>query len=207
MTDKMIEAFDGTRKAGVIASGALDEVAKIIKSTIINDVPINLQESDSDYIRNLVKSISENKHSPSEPIINEIFEIVYASFIKNDIKVTRVQDFSNSIQVKEKVNDSTTTTVTKTAVGKLYELYGSARLIVNLNINDAVYGNSLLNDRISKFFEFRDVYIIYKGDRRAIPTSYRKYSINRPLYPNLKDSVERIMLREINNIIKSRYEN
>ena len=31
MTDKMLEAFDGTRKAGAIASGALDEVAKIIK--------------------------------------------------------------------------------------------------------------------------------------------------------------------------------
>ena len=34
MTDKMIEAFDGTRKAGVIASGALDEVAKIIRPGI-----------------------------------------------------------------------------------------------------------------------------------------------------------------------------
>ena len=34
MTDKIIEAFDGTRKAGAIASGALDEVAKIIKPGI-----------------------------------------------------------------------------------------------------------------------------------------------------------------------------
>ena len=34
MTDKMLEAFDGTRKAGSIASGALDEVAKIIKPGI-----------------------------------------------------------------------------------------------------------------------------------------------------------------------------
>ena len=28
MSDKILEAFDGTRKAGAIASGALDEVAK-----------------------------------------------------------------------------------------------------------------------------------------------------------------------------------
>ena len=34
MTDKLLEAFDGTRKAGSIASGALDEVAKIIKPGI-----------------------------------------------------------------------------------------------------------------------------------------------------------------------------
>tara|TARA_B100001996_G_scaffold336428_1_gene287688 strand:+ start:4 stop:780 length:777 start_codon:yes stop_codon:yes gene_type:complete len=37
MTDKMIEAFDGTRKAGAIASGALDEVAKIVKPGIKTD--------------------------------------------------------------------------------------------------------------------------------------------------------------------------
>ena len=37
MTDKMIEAFDGTRKAGAIASGALDEVTKIIKPVIKTD--------------------------------------------------------------------------------------------------------------------------------------------------------------------------
>jgi len=37
MTDKMFEAFDGTRKAGSIASGALDEVAKIIKPGIKTD--------------------------------------------------------------------------------------------------------------------------------------------------------------------------
>ena len=34
MTDKILEAFDGTRKAGAIASGALDEVAKIIRPGI-----------------------------------------------------------------------------------------------------------------------------------------------------------------------------
>ena len=34
MTDKMLEAFDGTRKAGAIASGALDEVVKIVKPGI-----------------------------------------------------------------------------------------------------------------------------------------------------------------------------
>ncbi len=33
----MIEAFDGTRKAGAIASGALDEVAKIVKPGIKTD--------------------------------------------------------------------------------------------------------------------------------------------------------------------------
>jgi methionyl aminopeptidase len=37
MTDKMIEAFDGTRKAGAIASGALDEVTKIVKPGIKTD--------------------------------------------------------------------------------------------------------------------------------------------------------------------------
>ena len=37
MTDKMLEAFDGTRKAGSIASGALDEVAKIIKPGVETD--------------------------------------------------------------------------------------------------------------------------------------------------------------------------
>ena len=37
MTDKIIEAFDGTRKAGAIASGALDEVTKIIKPGIKTD--------------------------------------------------------------------------------------------------------------------------------------------------------------------------
>ena len=34
MTDKILEAFDGTRKAGAIAAGALDEVAKIIRPGI-----------------------------------------------------------------------------------------------------------------------------------------------------------------------------
>jgi len=37
MTDKILEAFEGTRKAGAVASGALDEVAKIIKPGIKTD--------------------------------------------------------------------------------------------------------------------------------------------------------------------------
>ena len=37
MTEKMLEAFDGTRKAGIIASGALDEVAKIIKPGVTTE--------------------------------------------------------------------------------------------------------------------------------------------------------------------------
>ena len=37
MTDKMLEAFEGTRKAGAVAAGALDEVAKIIKPGIKTD--------------------------------------------------------------------------------------------------------------------------------------------------------------------------
>ena len=37
MTDKIIEAFDGTRKAGSIASGALDEVARLIEPGIKTD--------------------------------------------------------------------------------------------------------------------------------------------------------------------------
>ena len=37
MTDKMLEAFAGTRKAGAIASGALDEVAKIVKPGITTE--------------------------------------------------------------------------------------------------------------------------------------------------------------------------
>ena len=34
MKDKILEAFEGTRKAGAIASGALDQVAKIVKPGI-----------------------------------------------------------------------------------------------------------------------------------------------------------------------------
>ena len=37
MTDKILEAFAGTRKAGAIASGALDEVAKIIKPGVTTE--------------------------------------------------------------------------------------------------------------------------------------------------------------------------
>ena len=37
MNDKILEAFDGTRKAGAIASAALDEVAKIIKPGVKTD--------------------------------------------------------------------------------------------------------------------------------------------------------------------------
>ena len=37
MTDKILEAFAGTRKAGSIASGALDEVAKIIKPGVTTE--------------------------------------------------------------------------------------------------------------------------------------------------------------------------
>tara|TARA_B100001741_G_scaffold308640_1_gene305148 strand:+ start:602 stop:1378 length:777 start_codon:yes stop_codon:yes gene_type:complete len=37
MNDKMLEAFDATRKAGAIASAALDEVAKIIKPGVKTD--------------------------------------------------------------------------------------------------------------------------------------------------------------------------
>ena len=37
MTDKMLEAFTGTRKAGSIASGALDEVAKIINPGVTTE--------------------------------------------------------------------------------------------------------------------------------------------------------------------------
>ena len=37
MTDKMLEAFAGTRKAGAIASGALDEVTKIVKPGVTTE--------------------------------------------------------------------------------------------------------------------------------------------------------------------------
>ena len=37
MTDKTIEAFKGTRKAGFIAAAALDEATKIIKPGITTD--------------------------------------------------------------------------------------------------------------------------------------------------------------------------
>ena len=37
MTDKMLEAFAGTRKAGSIASGALDEVTKIVKPGVTTE--------------------------------------------------------------------------------------------------------------------------------------------------------------------------
>ncbi len=42
MTDKMLEAFNGTRKAGSIASGALDEITKIIKPGVRTDEIDNL---------------------------------------------------------------------------------------------------------------------------------------------------------------------
>ena len=47
MTNKILEAFEGTRKAGSIASGALDEVAKIIKPGIKTKKLIN-------YVLNLL---------------------------------------------------------------------------------------------------------------------------------------------------------
>ena len=37
MTDKILEAFAGTRKAGSIASAALDEVAKIVKPGVTTE--------------------------------------------------------------------------------------------------------------------------------------------------------------------------
>ena len=37
MTDKMLEAFAGTKKAGSIASAALDEVAKIVKPGVTTE--------------------------------------------------------------------------------------------------------------------------------------------------------------------------
>ena len=37
MTDKMLEAFAGTRKAGAVASGALDEVTKIVKPGVTTE--------------------------------------------------------------------------------------------------------------------------------------------------------------------------
>ena len=37
MTDKIIEAFEGTRKAGSVAAEALDEVAKIIEPGITTE--------------------------------------------------------------------------------------------------------------------------------------------------------------------------
>ena len=179
---------------------------KNITSTIVNNVPINLQDSDPGYIKSLVQSSVENNYS-KDPIIDEIFEIVYINFRVNNIRVINSTPFSNSVQVKEKVNDSTTTTVTKTAVGTLYELFGMASLETNLTISDALYGNVLFDEKIPKYYEYRNYYIAYKGDIRALPRGYSRYSTIRPADPNLKSQVETKVLNRINEIIKSRYEN
>ena len=179
---------------------------KNITSTILNNVPINLQDSDPGYIKSLVQSAVENNYS-KDPIIDEIFEIVYINFRVNNIRVINSTPFSNSVQVKEKVNDSTTTTVTKTAVGTLYELFGMASLETNLTISDALYGNVLFDEKIPKYYEYRNYYIAYKGDIRALPRGYSRYSTIRPADPNLKSQVETKVLNRINEIIKSRYEN
>ena len=178
---------------------------KNITTTSVNDVPINLQDSDPGYIKNLVQTASENNYS-KDPIIDEIFEIVYINFRVNNIRVINSTPFSNSVQVKEKVNDSTTTTVTKTAVGTVYELFGMASLETNLTISDALYGNVLFDEKIPKYYEYRNFYIAYKGDIRALPKGYSKYSTMRPADPNLKSQVETKVLNRINEIIKSRYE-
>ena len=174
---------------------------KNITTTIVNDVPINLNNSDPGYIKSLVQSAGK------DPIIDEIFELVYINFIINNIKVIKSTPFSNSVQVKERVNDSTTTTVTKTAVGRLYELSGDSKLEVNLTISDALYGNVLFDEKISKYYEYLNSYIAYEGDRRALPKGYLKYSKTRPVDPNLKLQVEEKVLNRINEIINLRYEN
>ncbi|MFL3001603.1 MAG: hypothetical protein ACJZ0Y_05505 [Cytophagales bacterium] len=174
---------------------------KNITSTLVNEVPINLQDSDPGYIKSLVQSDSE------DPIIDEIFELVYINFTINNIKVINSIPFRNSVQVKERVNDSTTTSVTKTAEGRVYELYGNARLEMNLTISDALYGNSFIDEKISKYYEYKNSYIAYKGDKRALPKGYLRYSTTRPLDPNLQLQVEEKALNRIKEIIKSRYEN
>tara|TARA_Y100000746_G_scaffold59586_1_gene48303 strand:+ start:4490 stop:5734 length:1245 start_codon:yes stop_codon:yes gene_type:complete len=174
---------------------------KNITSTLINEVPINLQDSDPGYIKSLVQSASEDR------IIDEIFEIVYIDFRINNIRVINSTPFSNSVQVKERVNDSTTTSVTKTAVGTLYELYGMAELVTNLTISDALYGNVLFDEKIPQNYEYRKSYINYKGDIRALPKGYSRYTTIRPVDPNLKTQVEQKVLSRISEIINSRYEN
>ena len=174
---------------------------KNITSTLINEVPINLQDSDPGYIKSLVQSASEDR------IIDEIFEIVYIDFRINNIRVINSTPFSNSVQVKERVNDSTTTSVTKTAVGTLYELYGMAELVTNLTISDALYGNVLFDEKIPQNYEYRKSYINYKGDIRALPKGYSRYPTIRPVDPNLKTQVEQKVLSRISEIINSRYEN
>ena len=42
MNNKILQAFDGTRKAGSIASSALDEVAKIVKPGVTTERIDNL---------------------------------------------------------------------------------------------------------------------------------------------------------------------
>ncbi len=174
---------------------------KNITSTLVNEVPINLQDSDPGYIKSLVQSDSK------DPIIDEIFELVYINFTINNIKVINSIPFRNSVQVKERVNDSTTTSVTKTAEGRVYELYGNARLEMNLTISDALYGNSFIDEKISKYYEYKNSYIAYKGDKRALPKGYLRYSTTRPVDPNLQLQVEEKALNRIKEIIKSRYEN
>ena len=82
-----------------------------------------------------------------------------------------------------------------------------ASLETNLTISDALYGNVLFDEKIPKYYEYRNFYIAYKGDIRALPKGYSRYSTIRPADPNLKSQVETKVLNRINEIIKSRYEN
>ena len=180
---------------------------KIITSANVNDITINFEGSNPVYIQSIVEADLKSGKS-DKPLIEEIFELEYSNLSIKNVEVISSQEFKNSVQVEERVNDSTTTTVTKSIVGRIYNLYGTAHLEVNVKIWDALNGDVLFKERISSnFYEYRNSFIKYTGSRRALPSQYLLQPTSRPKAPDLKKVVEGQVLRRIKSIINLRYKN
>lgn len=179
---------------------------KIITSANINDVPIDIESSNPGYIQNIVETDLKSGKS-DKPLIEEIFELEYSNLSIRNVEVANSQKFTNSIQVEERVNDSTTKKVTKSVIGTIYNLYGTAHLDVNVEILEALNGDVLFKERVSSNFEYKNSFIKYTGSRRALPQGYSRYSTSRPIAPDLKKEVENQVLKKLKNIINLRYEN
>ena len=104
---------------------------KIITSANVNDITINFEGTNPVYIQSIVEADLKSGKS-DKPLIEEIFELEYSHLSIKNVEVISSQEFKNSVQVEERVNDSTTTTVTKSIVGRIYNLYGTAHLEVNV---------------------------------------------------------------------------
>ena len=180
---------------------------KIITSANVNDITINFEGTNPVYIQSIVEADLKSGKS-DKPLIEEIFELEYSHLSIKNVEVISSQEFKNSVQVEERVNDSTTTTVTKSIVGRIYNLYGTAHLEVNVEIWDALNGDVLFKERISSnFYEYKNSFINYRGSRRALPSQYLLQPTSRPRDPDLKKVVEGQVLRRIKNIINLRYKN